>query len=147
MDHVEPPSSAMSFGWDLGLVAIGRQLLTKKLESNSSDHRNAVVDTRYPRTPSPQQLPSTGINLPLGNIPEDSCINMLSYLTATELCAVRRASRQFLETADRQAENLWGRLCYRDFPSMARQGAQAGLPSQQVIVLIKSWRYSVCDYV
>lgn len=146
MDPVDPPSSAMSFGWDLGIVAIGRQLLTKKLESNSSDHHNTIFDTRYPGTPSLQQLPSTGTTLPLGIIPEDSSINMLSYLTATELCAVRRTSRQFLETADRQAEDLWGRLCYRDFPSMARQGTQAGLPSQQVIVLIQSWRYSLCDY-
>lgn len=145
MDPVEPPSSAMEFSWDLGIVAIGRQLLTKKLESYSSDHRNPVFDTRYPGTPSPQQLPSTGTPLPLVDIPEDSFINMLSYLTSTEFCAVRRASRQFLETADLQAEDLWGRLCYRDFPSMARQGAQAGVPAHQVIVLVQSWWYNVCD--
>ncbi|CAM9538106.1 unnamed protein product [Ectocarpus sp. 8 AP-2014] len=56
---------------------------------------------------------------PLGLIPEDVRLTVLSFLPAGELSSIRRASRDFLHTADRHADVLWGRLNRCEFPSVA----------------------------
>ncbi|CAN0018652.1 unnamed protein product [Ascophyllum nodosum] len=119
--------SGNAFGWELGLRSIGRQLLT----SSITHHRRPGFETGFPETPLCHEPETAASHLPLGEIPEDAYINTCSYLTAPELCAVRCLNRQFLETAERHGEDLWGRLCCRDFPSMARAGAQIGLPAHQ----------------
>ncbi|CAM9294982.1 unnamed protein product [Ectocarpus sp. 12 AP-2014] len=65
---------------------------------------------------------------PLGQIPEDVWLTVLSFFRAGELSSIRRASRDFLHTADRHADVLWGRLNRCDFPSVA---APTGAAAQE----------------
>ncbi|CAM9819408.1 unnamed protein product [Laminaria digitata] len=90
--------------------------------------------------PSPgqqqQQLFAPPANpLPLGRIPDDACLNVFSFLTATELSNIRRVSWDTLETADDHAKVLWERLCRFDFPSLSPP-APDGPPPHQVRYLI-----------
>ncbi|CBN74590.1 hypothetical protein Esi_0030_0125 [Ectocarpus siliculosus] len=66
-----------------------------------------------------QQRQPLWSSFPLGLIPEDVRLTVLSFLPAGELSSIRRASRDFLQTADRHADVLWGRLNRCEFPSVS----------------------------
>ena len=80
-----------------------------------------------------EQHASVGPVFPLGQTPEDVRPSILSFLPARELASIRRVSRAFLQTADRHADNLWGRLCRHDFPSMAPPPTGAGGPGRALL--------------
>lgn len=127
MDFVAQTSSDRS---GLLLRKIGQRLLTH-LDALSTTPVAASSDGIYtpPSSDDHQDLfhqqqsrqpeQHVGPVFPLGDTPEDVRPNILSFLPAKELSSIRRVSRGFLQTADLHAEGLWGRLCRRDFPSIA----------------------------
>lgn len=128
-----------------GLRTIGQQLISQLVRSSSSSrtpssaqHNDTLTTEPAYRYQQQQQQISPTNPLPLDVIPGDVCLNILSFLPAVELCAVRGTCWGLLQTADEHSDVLWEHLCRWDFPSVSPAHEELFSP-HQVRLVLNSW--------